>query len=57
MWFKSINKEQFTHFTLLEAKLEYAYWCSMLIEHIEDSSEIFEELNYKISGLRKNIAS
>jgi hypothetical protein len=57
MWFKSINKEQFTHFTLLEAKLEYAYWCSVLIEHIEDSSEIFEELNHKISRLRNNIAS
>ena len=57
MWFKAINKEKFTQFTLLEAKLNYAYWCSVLIEHIEDSSEISTELEQRKRATRENMVS
>ena len=37
MWFKSIDKEQFTRFALQESRLNNAYWSWNLLDHIEST--------------------
>lgn len=64
MWFQDINKKQFTHYALLETKLDLAYWYSELIEYIDNTLDrsdskavLIKEIVNLIDEVKENINS
>ena len=55
MWFESIDKQQFTRFALQESRLDNAYWCGVLIDHIDDTLKPSPKINRLKIRLQKNI--